>query len=597
MTFFKSSTNSIPTVGLVTFDSYVGIYAETLRYVSWKLKQHGCKVNRLGCDGIMGACTSLNSLGDRVIDGNTKEEICRACKGAQLKIPADHINNVGSDHSLLEQDATDFLNRVESTLKTHLAVSAVLEMNYHQLPLCKIAFFDFAILLKLSTTSQLSESAITRFMLGLKDLVIAQRHFEELLHSSELTNIVYINGNYSLNTLVRMQCTKKKIACLSIEPQLTAQHILNYVTLKQDRIELSPEALCAIDLEAKIHPEYLSKVLANFGARITGGDFNAYTSLSDVCGQNETKELMKFFDSYSRVHSFFMSSEDELVPHIVTHNFVSELDENYRSAYTNQFEFIQYYLAEAAKNPEIGFVIRLHPRMAVNKRDSTESADHIRYKNLFAQTKTSPNVLVILGDSKVSSYFIISKSNLAIVSWSTIGLEALMMGTPVVSAFPNNLMYPLSKFSEQPKNFEELKVALFSDSDYGRSNDMSLFSWVSMAHEGQFFQTPAPRGQGGRLGKIYRSIYRAADKLGAYNMLARLVDMISIRGATFSDDVLLKKRETHESSKNQIGQRLINSYRAKLKEMLTQYENRLFESAQDLKLKERQNKIETRSAK
>jgi hypothetical protein len=597
MTIFKSSANSTLIVGVVTFDSYVGIYAETLRYISWKLKQHGCEVHRLGCDGILGACTSLNSLGDRVIDGYAKETICRDCKEAQIKIPADLVINVCSDQSLLESDATNFLNQVESTLKIHRVVSAVLEMSYQHLPMCKIAFFDFAILLKLSTSSQLSESAIARFILGLKDLLLLQQHFEKLLHSSELTHIVYVNGNYSLNTLLRMQCAQKKIVCLSIESQLTSQHILNYVLLKQDRLDLSPEALCTIDLEPKIYSEYLSKVLENFGARITGDDFNAYTSLGDVYDQNETKVLQSFFESYSRVHSFFMSSQDELVPHIVTHNFVSELDENCRTAFTNQFEFIQFYMAEAAKNLDIGFVIRVHPRMAVNKRDSTESADHIQYKNLFAKMRTSPNVLVILGDSKVSSYFIISKSNLVVVSWSTIGLEALMMGTPVVSVFPNNLMFPLSKFSKQPRNFEELKIALFSDSDYGRSDDMSLFSWVSMAHEGQFFQTPAPRGQGGRLGKIYRSIYRAASKFGAYDTLARLFDMICIRGATFSDDVLLKKKEIHQSSKDQINQRLINLYRDKLKKMLTQYENRLSESAQTSKLKECQNKIETRSVK
>jgi hypothetical protein len=579
MSIFKSKPNEMPTVGLVTFDSYVGMYAETLRYVSWKLQHLGCKVVRVGCDGVLGACTSFNSLGDRVIDSNTKEEICRVCKGAQLKIPADHINNVGSDQSLIEQDAIDFLNRVESKLKTHLAVSAVLEMNYQQLPLCKIAFFDFAIALKVSQVSLLNESAISRFMLGLRDLLILREHFEFFLQQNQLTHVVYINGNYSLNTLIRILCTKKKVVCLSIEPQLTSQHILNYVLLKKDRIELSPEALLTANSESNINPACLSGVLNNFGARITGGDFNAYTSLGDVCDQNETAKIIIFFDSHPRVHSFFMSSEDELVPHIVTHDFSNELDEEYRTAYSNQFEFIQYFIAEAEKNPDIGFIVRLHPRMAVNKRDLKESLEHQRYKKLLDQVIVAPNVLIIYGDSKVSSYYLIGKSNLVIVSWSTIGLEAMMMGVPVVSVFPNTLMYPLVKFSGHPQNFDELKIALFSSSKYGVADDIKLFNWVSMAHEGQFFKTLAPRGLGGRASRLYRLIYRLVDKLGIYNLFAQLMDKIWCRDIIFSDELLLTKRTKEQQSLNNVSSRmLINLYRTKVKKMLNRYEEEFSKS-------------------
>lgn len=578
MAISKNSTSAMPAVGVVTFDSYIGMYAETLRYVSWKLQRLGCKIDRVGCDGILGACASLNSLGDRVIDSRTKESICRICKEGQLKIHADLVSNVSSYQPLFKQDAIDFLNQVESTLKGNLVASSVLEMSYQQLPMCKIAFFDFAITLKVSPANQLNESAISRFMLGLRDLVILHQYLETLFQHNELTHVVYVNGNYSQNTLVRMLCTKKNIACLSIEPQLTSQHILNYIFIKQDRLELSPEALLAVNPKSSVQPSYLRKVLENFGARITGNDFNAYTSLGDVSDQNETERLMNFFESYSKVHSFFLSSEDELVPHIVTHEFVNELDEEYRAAYKNQFEFAQFYLKEAVKNPDIGFIVRLHPRMAVNKRDSIESAEHIRYKNLLAQTTPAPNLLFILGDSKVSSYFIISKSDLVIVSWSTIGLEALMMGMPVVSAFRGNLMYPLDKFSKQPQNLEELKTALFSHSTYGVADDMKLFSWISMAHEGQFFKTLASRGQGGRLGRLYRLICRIVDKLGAYNLFAHLADITWLGDAVFSSDVLLNKREKNESPKVRTCQLLIDSYRNRISDMLKQYEKALFRS-------------------
>jgi hypothetical protein len=397
---------------------------------------------------------------------------------------------------------------------------------------------------------------------------------EFLLQRHRFSHIVFINGNYSLNTCVRLFCHNNGIALLSIEPQLTSQHILNYIVMKRDRIELSPEALLPVQPEPSIQPKYLRKVLENFGARITGGDFNAYTSLADACDQGETGRLLRFLKSYSKVHSFFMSSEDELVPHAITHDFANKLDEEMQVAYKNQLEFTKFYLAEAAKNPDIGFIIRLHPRMAKNKRDAFESLEHLRYKDLFELTPTAPNVLIVMGDSKISSYYVISRSSLVIVSWSTIGLEALMMGIPVVSAFPKALMYPLDDLTKQPKNLNDLKNALFTCSTYGAADDVRLFAWISMAHEGQFFPTLAPRGQVGRWGRVYRLTYGVADRLGLYNLFAYIVDKAWFGDTIFSEKILLEKRTVAEQTNITASQTLVNAYRARINNMLNQYEHR-----------------------
>ena len=575
----KNKDEIMPTVGLVTFDAYVGMYAETLRYVSWKLQRLGCKVVRVGCNGAMGACTSFNSLGKTDLHIHTKEAICKTCRNTQTKIPAYSVSNVDVCSLELNREMISFLNGVEATLQSQLMASSVLDMHHLGIPLCKIAFFDFAITLKVSATTRLDELAISRFMQGVKDLLVLQRHFELLLQDNRLTHIVFVNGNYSLNTCVRVLCQNKSIVMLSIEPQLTSQHILNHISLKRDRFDLSPEALYPFNSELNISPKFLSRALTNFGARLTGGDFNAYTSLKDVCDQSEVERCRIFLRTFPRVHSFLMSSEDELEPHIITHGFTNNADVETRIAFKDQFEFTRFYLAEAEKNPEIGFIIRLHPRMAVNKRDAHESAEHLRYKNLFKQIVIASNVLIIFGDSKISSYFVISKSSLVIVSWSTIGLEALMMGIPVVAAFPNTLLYPLNRLSKQPKNLTELKNAIFTFSTYGSADDTRLFAWVSMAHEGQFFPTLAPRGQGGRWGKVYSLIYRAVNMLNLYYPFVQIGEKILAEGTIFSDEILLKKCGSKEPSNAVASRALIDAYRDSIRKMLVQYENAQFGSA------------------
>ena len=62
------------------------------------------------------------------------------------------------------------------------------------------------------------------------------------------------------------------------------------------------------------------KTLKNFGGRIIGNDFNAYTSLAlDLKTINDIKNLKNFYNNYSTIHSYFLSSEDEVISHEYTH--------------------------------------------------------------------------------------------------------------------------------------------------------------------------------------------------------------------------------------------------------------------------------------
>lgn len=569
--------NTKPYVAIINFDAYVGLYAETLRYIAWKLRHNGCRVVRVGCDGVFGACTSFNSFGAVQINSGVKDAICNACKKSQLKISSDSVNNISRYKVSLDQDSMDFLNEVTSRLKKQPVATSVLDMSYLGFYFCKIAFFDFSIQLKLSFNSQLNHSEISRFVDGVKDLILLKNHMDLLVKSEQLTHIVYVNGNYSSNTLINSFCRNKKITCLSVEPQFTSHHILNHIFLKKDRLELAPEALLEMNSKYGTDPKFLRNVINTFGSRISGHDFNAYTSLDIISNnQKQLDNIKSFFDRYKRVHSFFMSSEDEMVPHKVTHNFSGEINDANQIFYKNQFEFTDFYLREAANNPDVGFILRVHPRMAINKRDAFESREHVRYKNLFKEIALSPNVLILLGDNKISSYFLIKKSNLVIVSWSTIGLEALMMGVPVVSAFPNHLMYPLNKISKQPLTFGELKRALFFASEYGTPNDIILINWISMAYEGQFFPTLAPRSNR-KLGLFYRLIYRFIDKIGCYKIFAYGMDKLIFGNIAYSNEFLLENRRKEIPITNELANlSLLRSYRGKLTKILNLYQKKLF---------------------
>ena len=569
-------------VAIICLDGGVSLYADTLRFVEWKLHHAGVSVIRFGCDGALKTCTSINAEGKKEVSDVEREQICQRCKRAQQSIHAPVVFEVNSqDDGLLSAEACLFLDELNRRLGLAGKISNVLDMSFADLPICRIAFFDFATVNKLGPESKLDAKKMQRFVDGVVDIIKLIHAFGRFQKEHVASHIIYVIGNYSQNTVARYVFEKQGSTCLSVEPQLTSQHILNRVMIVPQRLILKPDGLLSADLhnlsfksESAIN---ISKVLKNFGARIKGADFNAYTSLdAKAIQQEELRMLSTLFNTHKRVHSFFLSSEDELTPHIITHGVVSITSSNLLGSYSNQLEFTEHLLNEAANHPEIGYVIRLHPRMGVNKRDRFESEESVRYKNLIAKKNIPKNVAILYGDSKISSYFIVIKSDLVIISWSTIGLEALLLGIPVIAAFPSYLMYPLLSFSKQPTNIIEMNQALFEKSDFGVPNDTKLMLWMGMAFEGQFFATTAPRGKGGLIGYAYRVIYKVIKKLGIYRWLARLINSLYLTQVIFNYERLfdMKKEPLPENTSSNTD--LVRNYRARYRKILADYGQKIF---------------------
>jgi hypothetical protein len=212
--------------------------------------------------------------------------------------------------------------------------------------------------------------------------------------------------------------------------------------------------------------------------------------------------------------------------------------------------------------------------MAVNKRDPFESEEHLRYKCILTEQEIPKNVLILFGDSKVSSYFIINESDLVIISWSTIGLEALLLGAPVISAFPNYLMYPLASFSKQPETQAEMEKAMFGNSNFGEPQNARLLSWVGLAFETQFFATTAPRGRGGVFGKLYRGIYKLVKRVGGYQALAGAVDAVFLRNVKLEHERLFVKKQSntlHGRINEYLVTGMLRRYRKKYRNQLAEY--------------------------
>ena len=103
--------------------------------------------------------------------------------------------------------------------------------------------------------------------------------------------------------------------------------------------------------------------IKSFGERIIGNEFNAYTSLEKSKSiKEELKDINYFINKFKRIHSYFLSSEDEITAHesCFDINKKIKVENPDFPKFNSQLDFTEYLINKANNNKKIGFIIRLH---------------------------------------------------------------------------------------------------------------------------------------------------------------------------------------------------------------------------------------------
>ncbi len=545
------SNNSKPQVLHSVLDSHLRMYADTNRFLAYAIKDKDFfDITQIGCNGDLESCTSKNSLGVKATL-EQREIACKNCSRIQSSIFSN--NRICIDSYEICESKKIFFQNLNELVCSDRNLTRAIGLKFEGIEFCKIAFFDWSILFKLGINNILDDNQLNRFLQGVKDLLkIYQAIQENNLIDDNFLYLLYINGNYSQNTFLRLILAKKLVKAISIEPQPFTNKLFNKICFKKDRVELRSYGLIDVKLsDGFVDSSSLKEVLSTFRSRFLGKEYNAYTSLKKNAQiKLEINTLNEFTKQFGKIHTYFAHSSDEVIPHVLTHNAKAH---NSTDVFHSQEEFIDWLIGAARDNPKIGYVIRLHPRMASNKRDGFESEEHIRIQKILNHEPKPDNLLVIWGDSKISSYYVLFKSSLVLVGWSTIGLEALVLGKSVISIFPNFGMYPISDVSLQPKSSVDLKEAIIEPKQYGSPLDINLAIWISTSYEYQFGKIPVIRTIGSASGIFLHIISRLLIRAHLSDWWFKFFSWINFYSLLKDDDLFYKfKNEINPLSNDQI---------------------------------------------
>ena len=362
-------------------------------------------------------------------DDATIEPPCRACVN-QSKVLFGQMDRTGFEY-LADKDLEHQLENLD--------LGGMVEFQYAEMPLGELVLPSVRWTLRRHNLAD-DEQSIVIYKQFIKSAWNVARQFDQCLDRLKPQCVVVFNGQFFPEAAVRQRALSRGIRVISHEVAL--QPLSGYFTDGEataypinipDSFQLSPAQNKRLD-------EYL--------ARRFQGEF----SMAGIRFWPEMQPLSPGF--WEKANQF-----KQIVP--IFTNVVFDTSQGHANVlYPHMFSWLEDVLEVIKKNPDTYFVIRAHPDEDRAGKESRESVEQwVINKGL----KDLSNVLFVNASEPFSSYELIQKSKFILVYNSTIGLEASIMGLPVLCAGKARFtQLPTVFFPATPNEYRQILESLLA---------------------------------------------------------------------------------------------------------------------------------------
>ncbi len=420
--FFKASTG----IDDLSWNSGFHLLA------SWALRLQGVPVIYFACETGMSKCV----LGTNR-DHPQNPPPCQSCilQARTLYTGAPDLKSPLSPPGARMDSGVDWFNfkRDENLSKslTGLSVQEMMDFTWEGIPLGALCLPGLRWILRIH---HLQDDENTRYLLReyiLSAWNIAQK-FSSLLDQTQPRVVVVFNGQFFPEATARYLAQKRGIRVITHEVGLqpasayfTEGEATAYPITIPESFEMNTEQNAKLDA-------YLEK-------RFEG---------------NFTMAGIQFWPSMQGLDQAFLSKAAQfrqVVP-VFTNVIFDTSQPHANTVFDDMFAWLDMTLKVIRSHPETLFVIRAHPdELRVRKASRETVAAWVEASG----ADKEPNVLFVGPQETLSSYELILKSKFVMVYNSTIGLEASIMGAPVLCAGKARFtQYPTVFF---PQNVEDVE--------------------------------------------------------------------------------------------------------------------------------------------
>ena len=170
-------------------------------------------------------------------------------------------------------------------------------------------------------------------------------------------------------------------------------------------------------------------------------------------------EFSKFFiekiSNFKEKEVFFTSSTDEMAASLYY------LGRNTQELVNEQRRQILMFAQRAQKYPNKAFILRFHPRNNNKNSMKIDSQDWLDLKHEIEKLDLMKNFFVVDSNVSISAYKLISLCNKVYTSWSTVGIEAVALGVPVIQTQEDLSLWKINHLNEVNNGTQKINDYLF----------------------------------------------------------------------------------------------------------------------------------------
>lgn len=392
------------------------------------LKTKGVEVVTVRCDGLFeDFCIAMSASGLTAEDSlNKRKQVCAAC----IKRRNYTDKSFGFDSLQLEEflDESDFEIAASLLKSTNLDNWTTKEL--HGVPIGKYAAYEFLLNYKILGTD-IPEGLFSKYLAQLKNSTLSLLAAEKILDQEQPDRVITYNRLYGINHAFLAVAELRNIPTYSLQGGGHVVHRGETITLfrnSETQFQVLDSPNWKLFRENPIDELESLLVASHLQGLMDASSAFAYSSAYEAVDPDKLRDRLGIAPE-DQVLLIPMSSEDELN--------AAELadllpDRSLRpNVFQDQFEWIRFLFSFANENPELKFILRLHPRMYPNKRENVVAPVLVKVLELIESAPD--NVIINYPTDNISLYDLLQIVDVALGYRSTVGVELAAYGIPVVA--------------------------------------------------------------------------------------------------------------------------------------------------------------------
>ena len=444
--------------------------------IAQSLEEQGFEIEFVNCDGeFEDFCIAMSAAGLTAESTEQKrKQVCVACRKRRNLLTKEfgfrsHIleNFIDSSDIKYASEQTELVN---PTNWMHLEV--------HGIPIGRYAAYEFLLHYKILGTN-IPENLFHFYQDQLRLSIITLLASQKLLDASNPDVVLTYNRLYGVNHAFLAVAEQRKIPTYSLQG---GAHITLHgesMTLFKDSqslFQVLDSSTWETSKENPIGRKQAELVTSHLLGLLSASSAFAYSSSFEATSPAVLREKLGI-KTGSPVLLIPLSSEDELNAAELADYLPDRASRP--NLFKDQFSWIRYIFDFAGRNPELSFVLRLHPRMYPNKREGILAPV---VEKVIELVKTAPkNVSINYPTDAISLYDLLQIVDVVLGYRSTVGVEAASFGIPVVAPANKDFFTYPSEISLTSYSLQEFDDNIYKALVDGWSfeNARKAYRWFS----------------------------------------------------------------------------------------------------------------------